>query len=169
MKFSSSCFSLISITDIWGLSVSIVYFNLAQSLQCSAETYLPFPVCCFSVPDVIGWHNSKFTCQKPGNHIFTFYLLLLSLSSQFSDLLASISLIPFVVYLSVDSQQYCLISGCITSHLDYYFLTTHSFLNLIPVYPHFIYIGNLNWIMSLRFSEIFMDSVPAREKADSPA
>lgn len=97
------------------MSVSIVCFNLAQSLQCSAETYLPFPICCLSVPNVIEWHNSKFTCQKPGNHIFTFYLLLLSISSQFSGPLASISLIPFVVYLSVDSQQYCLISGCIRS------------------------------------------------------
>ena len=100
---------------------------------------------------------------------FTFCLILLSIYSQFSGPLASLSLIPFVVYLSVDSHQYCLISGCITSHPDYYFLTTHSFYNLIPVYPHFIYIGNLNWIMSLRFSEIFMDSVPAWEKANSRA
>lgn len=100
-----------------------------QKLLSSSSCLLPL------LSSYIGWHSYKFTCQKPRNHLFIFYLPLLSISSQLSGPLASISLIPFVLYLSTDAHHCCLISGCITSHLDYYFLTTHSFYNLIPVYP----------------------------------
>lgn len=59
-------------------------------------------------------------------------------------------LLPFltilVLYISFDSHYYCLVSRCITSHLDYYFLTTHSFIILFQSTP--FPIGNLNWSIS---------------------
>ena len=96
---------------------------------------------------------------------------MLSISSQFSGPLASISLIPFVVYLSVDSQQYCLISGCIRStgllFFNYsLFLKSYSSLPAFHIHRK----PKLDHVPSIfRNLHGFSQNVPAWEKADTPA